>query len=183
MAAEQFSLELLGPIILETRDRVARIEAGIGAITDRLEHHQSELDVVSGLAMRATGERVAWASVRVSSRSSRRGSKRWSATAADIEGQGSHVIPASSRVRSSAGGGVHCYAPDGDLLGRILVPEVVSNVCFGGLTKNRLYICGTTSLYAVLTHVNGAQTPQPCRPATASASARSRIPVVQNGSL
>ena len=63
MAAEQFSLELLGPIILETRDRVARIEADIGAIKDRLEHHQNELDVVSGLAMRATGERVAWASV------------------------------------------------------------------------------------------------------------------------
>ena len=39
------------------------------------------------------------------------------------------------------------------------MPEVVSNVCFGGLKKNRLYICGTTSLYAVLTHVNGALVP------------------------
>ena len=47
----------------------------------------------------------------------------------------------------------------GNLLGKILVPEVVSNVCFGGLKKNWLYICGTTSLYAVLTHVNGAQVP------------------------
>ena len=45
------------------------------------------------------------------------------------------------------------------LLGKILVPEVVSNVCFGGVKRNRLYICGTTSLYAVLTHVNGAQRP------------------------
>jgi len=63
------------------------------------------------------------------------------------------------RVWTSARDGVHCYAPDGELLGKILVPEVVSNVCFGGLKKNRLYICGTTSLYAVLTHVNGAQRP------------------------
>ena len=50
-------------------------------------------------------------------------------------------------------------AATGDLIGKILVPEVVSNVCFGGLKKNRLYICGTTSLYVVLTHVNGAQVP------------------------
>jgi gluconolactonase len=63
------------------------------------------------------------------------------------------------RVWSSAGDGVHCYAPDGTMLGKILVPEVVANVCFGGAKKNRLYICGTTSLYAILTHVNGAQVP------------------------
>jgi BMFP domain-containing protein YqiC len=63
MAAEQFSLDLLGPVILETRDRIARIETDIGVIKDRLEHHQDELNVVSGLALRATGERVAWARV------------------------------------------------------------------------------------------------------------------------
>jgi hypothetical protein len=63
MAAEQFSPDLLGPVILETRDRIARIETDIGVIKDRLEDHQDELNVVSGLAMRATGERVAWASV------------------------------------------------------------------------------------------------------------------------
>ena len=42
-----------------------------------------------------------------------------------------------------------------------LAIKVVSNVCFGGVKKNRLYICGTTSLYAVLTHVNGAQLTSP----------------------
>jgi hypothetical protein len=63
VTTEQFSLDLLGPIILETRDRIVRIEADIGSIKDRLEHRQDELGVVSGLAMRATGERVAWASV------------------------------------------------------------------------------------------------------------------------
>jgi gluconolactonase len=63
------------------------------------------------------------------------------------------------RIWTSAGDGVHCFAPDGTLLGKILVPEVVANVCFGGLKKNRLYICGTTSLYAIYTHVNGAMRP------------------------
>jgi gluconolactonase len=68
-------------------------------------------------------------------------------------------LDTAGRVWTSAGDGVHCYDAGGTLLGKIKVPEVVSNVCFGGLKKNRLYICGTTSLYAVLTHVNGAQRP------------------------
>lgn len=49
----------------------------------------------------------------------------------------------------SAGDGVHCHASDGTLLGKILIPETVSNVCFGGAKLNRLFICGTTSLYSV----------------------------------
>ena len=48
-----------------------------------------------------------------------------------------------------------CYEPDGTLLGRILVPEVVANVVFGGPKRNRLFICATTSLYSVLLPVNG----------------------------
>lgn len=50
---------------------------------------------------------------------------------------------------TSAGDGVHCYSTDGSLIGKIRVPEVVSNVEFGGLKRNRLYICGTTSLYSM----------------------------------
>ena len=38
--------------------------------------------------------------------------------------------------------GVRCYAPDGDLLGKIHIPETVANLCFGGQQRNRLYICG-----------------------------------------
>ena len=56
---------------------------------------------------------------------------------------------------TSAGDGVHCITPDGRLLGRILVPEVVSNVCFGGPANNRLYITATTSLYAIFLAVRG----------------------------
>jgi gluconolactonase len=68
-------------------------------------------------------------------------------------------VDTEGRVWSSAGDGVHCFATSGDLLGKILVPEVVANVCFGGFKKNRLYICGTTSLYAVHVTVTGAQVP------------------------
>jgi gluconolactonase len=50
---------------------------------------------------------------------------------------------------ASAGDGIHCYAPDGTRLGKILVPEVVGNLEFGGPKGNRLYICATSSLYAV----------------------------------
>ena len=49
----------------------------------------------------------------------------------------------------SAGDGVRCHAPDGSLLGKVVIPEAVANVCFGGPKQNRLFICGTTSLYSV----------------------------------
>ena len=52
-------------------------------------------------------------------------------------------------VWSSAADGVHCIAPDGTLLGKILVPELVSNVCFGGRKNHRLFITATTSVYAI----------------------------------
>jgi gluconolactonase len=64
----------------------------------------------------------------------------------------------AGRIWTSAGDGVHCYDPDGTLLGKILVPEAVANVVFGGSKRNRLYICGTTSLYAIMLPVNGAKT-------------------------
>jgi len=57
---------------------------------------------------------------------------------------------------TSAADGVHVYAPDGVLLGKIRIPETVANVCFGGARRNRLYICGTTSLYAVYVRTTGA---------------------------
>ncbi|MBT5872147.1 MAG: SMP-30/gluconolactonase/LRE family protein [Candidatus Latescibacteria bacterium] len=55
--------------------------------------------------------------------------------------------------------GVWCYAPDGDLIGRIHIPEVVANLCFGGRKKNRLFIAASQSLYSVYLEALGAQTP------------------------
>jgi gluconolactonase len=61
----------------------------------------------------------------------------------------------AGRIWTSAADGVHCYHPDGTLIGKVLVPERVANVAFGGAKLNRLYICATTSLYAVHLPVNG----------------------------
>jgi len=62
------------------------------------------------------------------------------------------------RIWTSAGDGVHCYSPSGALIGKVLVPEIVANVVFGGPRRNQLYICGTTSIYAMLLSVRGART-------------------------
>ncbi len=67
-------------------------------------------------------------------------------------------LDTAGRIWTSAADGVHCYDPDGTLLGKVRVPEVVANVCFGGPKRNYLYICGTTSLYGVRLPVNGVKT-------------------------
>ena len=59
------------------------------------------------------------------------------------------------RIWSSAADGVHCLNADGKLIGKVHIPELVGNVCFGGPKLNRLFICGTTSLYSVFLNVNG----------------------------
>ena len=59
-------------------------------------------------------------------------------------------------IWTSAADGVHCIDSDGNLLGKILTPEVVSNVCFGGAARNRLFICATRSLYSVYLRTTGA---------------------------
>ncbi len=64
-------------------------------------------------------------------------------------------LDTAGRIWSSAADGVHCLSPDGTLLGKIHIPEIVANVCFGGPKMNRLFICGTTSLYSAYLTVNG----------------------------
>ncbi|THA27696.1 SMP-30/gluconolactonase/LRE family protein [Streptomyces sp. RKND-216] len=60
--------------------------------------------------------------------------------------------------------GVHCYDPDGTLIGRLNVPEPVSNLSFGGPKRNRLFITATTSLYSLVTGVRGIHPTGPGRP-------------------
>jgi gluconolactonase len=62
------------------------------------------------------------------------------------------------RLWAGAGDGVHCFNAEGTLLGKVLVPERVANLVFGGPKRNRMFLCATTSLYAVLLAVNGAKT-------------------------
>ncbi|MBX3537884.1 MAG: SMP-30/gluconolactonase/LRE family protein [Chelatococcus sp.] len=72
-------------------------------------------------------------------------------------------LDTAGHIWTSAGDGVHCYHPDGALIGKIKVPEVVANLCFGGPKRNRLYICATTSLYAVYLRAHGALRPDTVR--------------------
>jgi gluconolactonase len=52
--------------------------------------------------------------------------------------------------------GVHVYAPDGTLIGQILLPEGCANVCFGGPKRNRLFMTASQSLYALYVNTRGA---------------------------
>lgn len=68
-------------------------------------------------------------------------------------------LDTAGRVWAATGEGVHCFDPDGTLIGKLLVPEVVSNLCFGGPKRNRLYLTATTSVYSWLCTANGAPLP------------------------
>jgi len=55
--------------------------------------------------------------------------------------------------------GVRCYAPTGELIGKVHLPETCANLCFGGKRKNRLFITASTSVYAVYVTAEGAVRP------------------------
>ncbi len=55
--------------------------------------------------------------------------------------------------------GVRCYASDGDLIGKILLPEPCANLCSGGKKKNRLFMTASTSVYALYLDAEGAAIP------------------------
>ena len=52
--------------------------------------------------------------------------------------------------------GVHVFAPDGERIGQILLPENCANLCFGGKKRNRLFMAASQSVYAVYTEAIGA---------------------------
>jgi gluconolactonase len=61
------------------------------------------------------------------------------------------------RIWAAADKSVHCYHPDGTLLGRLLLPESVSNLVFGGPKRNRVFITAGTSLYSMMLSIRGAR--------------------------
>jgi gluconolactonase len=65
-------------------------------------------------------------------------------------------VDSQGNVWTSARDGVHTYAPDGTLLGKIKVPAMVSNLCFGGPKRNRLFITATDAVWAIYVGVSGA---------------------------
>ena len=71
---------------------------------------------------------------------------------ADVEGN----IWASAGWVGDGYDGVHIFAPSGERIGLIKLPEICSNVCFGGTKRNRLFMTGSQSLYAVYVETQGA---------------------------
>jgi gluconolactonase len=72
---------------------------------------------------------------------------------ADVDG---NLWISSNAGRSVGYNGVTVWTPDGKLIGRIRLPEVCGNVCFGGPKRNRLFMAGSQSLYALYTATQGA---------------------------
>ena len=64
---------------------------------------------------------------------------------------------ADDNLWTSCGKGVACYAPSGEQIGYIKIPELVSNVDFGGLEGNTLFITASTSFYMANLNINGAK--------------------------
>jgi gluconolactonase len=71
---------------------------------------------------------------------------------ADIDGN----IWASAGWTGYGYDGVHIYAPDGERIGQILLPETTANITFGGPKRNRLFMAASQSLYAVYVNTRGA---------------------------
>lgn len=71
---------------------------------------------------------------------------------ADIDGN----VWASAGWVGDGYDGVHIFAPNGDRIGLIKLPEICSNVCFGGKKRNRLFMTASRSLYAVYVETQGA---------------------------
>jgi len=65
----------------------------------------------------------------------------------------------TGRLWAAAHDGLHCFDPDGTLLGKLHFPEIVANFTFGGAQRNVMFVCGSTSLYAIRTNVTGARYP------------------------
>ena len=55
---------------------------------------------------------------------------------------------------------LHCFDPDGTLIGKLRLPETVSNLTFGGRKRNHLYITAGTSVYTLRVTFNGARYPR-----------------------
>ncbi len=64
-------------------------------------------------------------------------------------------LDVEGNIWTSSKRGVETYSPQGKHMGYIAIPETVSNLCFGGAKRNRLFITATSSVYAVYVGVKG----------------------------
>ena len=62
-------------------------------------------------------------------------------------------------VWTGAGDGVHCIAQSGALLGKILMPHPIANLCFGGRLRSHLFVCAGPTLYGLAVNRRGCLRP------------------------
>jgi gluconolactonase len=68
-------------------------------------------------------------------------------------------LDSDGRLWTSAGDGVQRFDADGTLLGKILIPQTVANLTFGGPRRSRLFIAATRSVYAIHVNAQGCARP------------------------
>lgn len=84
------------------------------------------------------------------------GGEVWAAVVGDEpEGPDGLRVDELGNVWCAGPGGLQVFAPEGRLLGRLRLPEVVANLCWGESDRRTLFLCASTSLYAVRTEVAG----------------------------
>lgn len=64
-------------------------------------------------------------------------------------------VDAAGRVWAAAHDGLHCFAPDGTRIGKLRIPEVCSNLTFGGPRRNDLFITASSSVYTLRVNFSG----------------------------
>ena len=69
-------------------------------------------------------------------------------------------LDTEGRIWAAVGDGVHCFDPDGTLIGKLRLPEPAANLVFGGPKRNRLFVTASTSVYSWMSTVDGARTPR-----------------------
>jgi gluconolactonase len=88
----------------------------------------------------------------------------------------------------TAPGGLWVYAPDGRHIGKVSIPELAANLHWGGPDWRTLYVCATTSVYAVDVKIGPRNEPfmrarAAARPAAAAAASRPALVLPAHGDL
>jgi gluconolactonase len=68
-------------------------------------------------------------------------------------------VDVDGNIWTSAADGVHCITAEGELIGKVRIPETVANLVFGGHKRNRLLITAGSTLYSLFLGTRGAARP------------------------
>ena len=58
-------------------------------------------------------------------------------------------VDKDDNVWTSAGKGIKCFNPQGEVIGQLLLPDLVANLTFGGENNNILYVTSSSNLYSM----------------------------------